>query len=157
MKLVAAPGPVQNLEGLHIKRLAVLPSLAEHLEFIGHVARADDHLQAATAQVLDYRQILGQLYRIVQGRQQYIGANGDVAGHRPDGAGHRDGGRQVAILGGVVFSQPYRVEAKAVSPAAHVECCVENGLPGCAEVRCAHVEADNKFHLRLPWSNDSEG
>jgi hypothetical protein len=75
---LAAPGELEYLDGLVGARSALVLGHTKRGELPRLVAGSQADVQAAPAQLVDHRQVLGESERVVQRREQHRGAEPDA-------------------------------------------------------------------------------
>ncbi len=121
---LAAPGQLEDLDGLVGTRATLALGHAEHGEFVRLVAGREPDVEAAAGQLVDHGQVLGQPQRVVQRGQQDRGAEAGRGGSHRQRAQRGAQRRQVALLAEVVLGQPDRGEAELFGAGGLVQ-----GLP----------------------------
>jgi hypothetical protein len=111
---LASPRAPHDFDGLQRAAEALLARQLEARKLLRAIGRADSQAQAPVGDHVDHRRIFGQAQRMIEGRQQHIGADRDAPRAGGDGGQCRHDRRQIAVVGKVMFGQPYRIEARSL-------------------------------------------
>ncbi len=111
---VLAPGAAQDLEPLVHPRDALGARDAEGGELRVNVAHAGAEHHPSAREVVEHRQVLGELQRVAEREQQDVLTDRDALGDGGDRAAHRDRRGQIAVLDEMVLGEPDVVEAEPV-------------------------------------------
>ena len=113
---LTAPGLLHRLDAFLDQAPAILQLDAEHAELRGEVAAGHGHLGAAAADDVEYREVLGDADRVVEGQDQRLHADAHALRARGRGGRQHQWRGQVAVVVAVVLGQHQRAEAVAISP-----------------------------------------
>src|SRR5258708_3748152 len=109
---LASPRELENLNCLERAAESLCTRDAEAVELLSTVAETNSKAKPPARYYIDERRVLSQLQRMVERRQQNIGADGDAGGARCDSRsrGHQRG--QVAVVGEMMLGEPDGIEAE---------------------------------------------
>src|SRR6266850_4731255 len=112
---ILGPEPPDDVEALLEPGAALVHAHAEDLELLRDEGAPEAHVETAVAEVVQHRQLGGQLDRVVEGRDHGPGDRSDPVGAGRDGRQEDHGIRRVAaVVVEVVLDGLDRVEAEPV-------------------------------------------
>jgi hypothetical protein len=113
-ELLAGETMAQHLDALVGQRHAARDGQTEAAELVRCVAHADADLDAAIADIVEYREVLGQPHRMIEWQQADVARKPHAFGARGDGARHRHPRRQVAVIEEVMLGEPHEIQSEPV-------------------------------------------
>ena len=112
---VLGPEPRDDVDAFLEARAALVHAHAEHLELLRDEGAAEAHVEAAVAEVVEHRQLGGELDGVVEGGDDRARDRPDPRRAGGDGGQEHDGIRRVAaVVEEVVLDRLDRVEAELV-------------------------------------------
>src|ERR1700722_2667029 len=106
------PRSLENLDGFERTAESLCARDAEAFEFLGTVAETNPETQPAARDYTDEPRALGQLQRMIERRQQNVGADGDAGRSRRDSRSRRHQRGQVTVVGEMMLGEPDGIEAE---------------------------------------------
>ena len=113
-ELLAGKAMAQHLDAFVRQRHAARDGQAEAAELVRRIAHADADFDPAIADIVEYRQVLGQADRVIERQQADVARQPHMLGARSDGAGHRHPRRQVAVIEKVMLGEPHEIQSEPI-------------------------------------------
>ena len=116
------PGAFDDLETFIHERAALATVDLEGVELLHLVAQPDAEAQPTAGEDVDDGGVLCNRERVMQRKQEDVGADGDSGGALGDGSRGGEHGGEVGIVDEVVFGEPDEGEAHALGGFDVVQC-----------------------------------
>jgi hypothetical protein len=123
----------------------------EGMEFLCSRPDPDRQIDAPARNVVEYREVLGDMHRIMQRQQQHVSANADALSARRDRRQERDRRRAPRVGREMVLARPYRIEAELFGQDRLIEEVAIDLVHRLRAARqLANSHADDELHAASP-------